>query len=518
MNAPTTTNYNFLDDGINPLLTTQVYTTSPPTSSPNITVTQPPSPVAQQTPPPQTTNKTTFSPSITSSTQQPTPTTQTTTLSTQTTPTISSPPTQTPISPPAPHSPQMTTRAQHGIFKPRKLFNLHTSTHQSISPLPTNPIDALKDHNWKMAMKDEYDALIENKTWELVLRPSNANVIRSLWIFRHKKKSDGSFERYKARLVGNGANQQSGVDCGETFSPVVKPATIRTVLSIALSKSWCLHQLDVKNAFLHGNLDETVYMHQPPGFRDPQYPEHVCLLKKSLYGLKQAPRAWYQRFTDYVAKLGFSHSISDHSLFIYHHGNDTAYILLYVDDIILTASSDALRDTIMSQLSSKFAMKDLGPLSYFLGISVTKHTGMSSCKSSPTPVDTKAKLSGSSGNPYHDPTEYRSLAGALQYLTFTRPDISYIVQQVCLFMHDPKTQHMSALKRIIRYIHGTLDFGLHLYPSSVSKLVSYTDADWTGCLDTRRSTSGYCVYLGDNLISWSAKRQHTLSRSNAEAE
>ncbi|CAJ2673543.1 unnamed protein product [Trifolium pratense] len=536
MNAPTTTNYNFLDDGINRFLTTQVYTTSPPTSSPNITVTQPPSSATQQTPPPQTTNQTTFSPSITSSVQQTTPTTQTTTSSTQTTPTTSSPSTQTSFSPPAPHSPQMTTRAQHGIFKPRKLFNLHTSTHQSISPLPTNPIDALNDHNWKMAMKDEYDALIENKTWELVPRPSNANVIRSLWIFRHKKKSDGSFERYKARLVGNGANQQSGVDCGETFSPVVKPATIRTVLSIALSKSWCLHQLDVKNAFLHGNLDETVYMHQPPGFRNPQYPEHVCLLKKSLYGLKQAPRAWYQRFTDYVAKLGFSHSISDHSLFIYHHGNDTAYILLYVDDIILTASSDALRDSIMSQLSSEFAMKDLGPLSYFLGISVTKHTsglflsqkkyaeeiieraGMSSCKSSPTPVDTKAKLSGSSGNPYHDPTEYRSLAGALQYLTFTRPDISYAVQQVCLFMHDPKTQHMSALKRIIRYIHGTLDFGLHLYPSSVSKLVSYTDADWAGCPDTRRSTSGYCVYLGDNLISWSAKRQHTLSRSSAEAE
>jgi hypothetical protein len=277
-------------------------------------------------------------------------------------------------------------------------------------------------------------------------------------------------------------------------------------------------------------------MHQPPGFRDPQYPEHVCLLKKSLYGLKQAPRAWYQRFTDYVATLGFSHSTSDHSLFIYHHGNDTAYILLYVDDIILTASSDALRDCIMSKLSSEFAMKDLGPLSYFLGISVTKHpgglflsqrkyakeiierAGMSSCKPSPTPVDTKAKLSGSSGNPYHDPTEYRSLAGALQYLTFTRPDISYAVQQVCLFMHDPKTQHMSALKRIIRYIHGTIDFGLHLYPSSISKLVSYTDADWAGCPDTRRSTSGYCVYLGDNLISWSAKRQHTLSRSSAEAE
>jgi hypothetical protein len=192
-----------------------------------------------------------------------------------------------------PHSPQMTTRSQHGIFKPRQILNLHTSSDNSISPLPTNPLNAFRDHNWKMAMKDEYDALIENKTWDLVPRPFNANIIRSLWIFRHKKKSDGSFERYKARLVGDGAGQQTGIDCGATFSPVVKPATIRTVLSIALSKSWCLHQLDVKNAFLHGNLEETVYMHQPPGFRSSEHPDYVCLLKKSLYGLKQAPRTWY---------------------------------------------------------------------------------------------------------------------------------------------------------------------------------------------------------------------------------
>ena len=192
--------------------------------------------------------------------------------------------------------------------------------------------------------------------------------------------------------------------------------------------------------------------------------------------------------------------------------------------------------TLMSKFSVEFAMTNLGPLSYFLGISVTKHTGclflsqkkyaediveqvgMSFCKSSPTPVETKTKLSASFGNPYHDPTEYRSLAGALQYLTFTRRNISYVVQQVCLFMHDPKTRHMSALKRIIRYIHDTLDFGLHLYPSFVSKLVSYTDANWVGFPDTRRSTYGYCVYLGDNLISWSAKRQPTLSQSSAEAE
>uniref|UniRef100_A0A6N2KBQ3 Uncharacterized protein n=2 Tax=Salix viminalis TaxID=40686 RepID=A0A6N2KBQ3_SALVM len=526
LHAPTSSSYEFLDTGLIPLPPSPApFISATPQLSPTETTPSPPlvqsplsrhhSPVRSPLPIPLS------SPTAPITSPHPSPPLAT-----------SQPP---PLAPP-PHSPQMTTQSQHGIFKPRQILNLQTSASQSISPLPTNPINALHDQNWKMAMTDEYDALIENKTWDLVPRPSNANIIRSLWIFRHKKKSDGSFERYKARLVGDGAGQQPGIDCGETFSPVVKPATIRTVISLALSQSWCLHQLDVKNAFLHGNLDETVYMHQPPGFRHPDHPDYVCLLKKSLYGLKQAPRAWYQRFADYVDTLGFSHSVSDHSLFIYRQGNDIAYILLYVDDIILAASSATLRQSIMSKLGSEFSMKDLGPLSYFLGISVTRHSGgiflsqqkyaeeiiervgMSSSKPSSTPVDTKAKLSLSSGNPYHDPTEYRSLAGALQYLTFTRPDISYAVQQICLFMHDPRSQHMSALKRIIRYVKGTSTFGLHLYPSSIHDLLSYTDADWGGCPDTRRSTSGYCVYLGDNLISWSAKRQPTLSRSSAEAE
>ncbi|XP_021749392.1 uncharacterized protein LOC110715126 [Chenopodium quinoa] len=189
----------------------------------------------------------------------------------------------------------------------------------------------------------------------------------------------------------------------------------------------------------------------------------------------------------------------------------------------------------MSLLSSEFAMKDLGHLNYFLGIAVTRHkgglflsqrkyaeeiidrAGMSSCKPSATPVEVKPKVS-SPGSPCADPTLYQSLTRALQYLTFTRPDISYAVQHVCLYMHDPKESHMAALKRVVRYVQGTIDHDLHLYPSSVSSLVSYTDADWAGCPDTRRSTSGYCVYLGDNLISKSSKRQATLSKSSAEAE
>ena len=441
-----------------------------------------------------------------------------------------------PAAPSPPHAApsRPVTRAQTGNLKPKRIVSLHT--HVSRSPIPRNPVLALRDPNWKLAMDDEYNALIKNKTWELVPRPSDANVIRSMWIFAHKEKSDGSFERYKARLVGDGKTQQVGIDCGETFSPVVKPATIRTVLSLALSKGWALHQLDVKNAFLHGELKETVYMHQPLGYRDKNFPDHVCLLRKSLYGLKQAPRAWYRRFADYVSHIGFHNSQSDHSLFIYRHGSDTAYLLLYVDDIILTASSTALRQSIMTRLSSEFAMKDLGPLSYFLGIAVSRHAGglflsqrkyaeeiieragMSACKTAATPVDTKSKLSATCDTPCSDPSLYRSLAGALQYLTFTRPDLSYAVQQICLFMHQPMDAHMQALKRIVRYVKGTIHHGLHLYPSTISTLVSYTDADWGGCPDTRRSTSGYCVFLGDNLLSWSSKRQATLSRSSAESE
>ncbi|XP_057426215.1 uncharacterized mitochondrial protein AtMg00810-like [Lotus japonicus] len=239
-------------------------------------------------------------------------------------------------------------------------------------------------------------------------------------------------------------------------------------------------------------------MHQPLGFRDSRRPDYVCRLKKSLYGLKQAPRAWYQRFADYVSSIGFRHSSSDHSLFIFRRGPDVAYILLYVDDIILVASSHDLRQSFMALLASEFSMKDLGPLSYFLGIAVTRHAGglflsqstyaseiiaragMASCNPSATPVDTKQKLSSSSGTPCEDASLYRSLAGALQYLTFTRPDISYAVQQVCLHMHAPHTEHMLALKRVLRYVRGTLTYGLHLYTSPIEKLVSYTDADWGG--------------------------------------
>ncbi|KAM0020291.1 putative RNA-directed DNA polymerase [Helianthus debilis subsp. tardiflorus] len=427
----------------------------------------------------------------------------------------------------------MITRSRDGTSKPKVPFNLNVDT---ISPIPKSHLHAMSDPNWSDAMKTEYNALIENNTWDLVPRPPDAHIIRCMWLFRHKYHANGTLERYKARLVVNGKSQQVGIDCDETFSPVVKPTTIRTVLSLALSRNWPIHQLDVKNAFLHGELNETVYMFQPPGFLDDRRPKHVCRLKKSLYGLKQAPRAWYHRFASYILKCGFRTSASDSSLFVYHQGNDMAYLLLYVDDIILTASNDRLLHHFISAMSREFSMTDLGMLHHFLGIEVqhSQHglfltqrayvkdilarAKMENCKPCHTPTDTNSKLSATAGELLPDGTLYRSLAGALQYLTFTRPDISYAVQQVCLFMHAPREPHFNYLKRILRYLQGTADHGLHITPSRSVQLTAYSDADWGGCPDTRRSTSGYCVFIGDNLVSWSSKRQATISRSSAEAE
>ncbi|GKC54488.1 ribonuclease H-like domain-containing protein [Tanacetum coccineum] len=380
-----------------------------------------------------------------------------------------------------------------------------------INDLDIQEVKAFNDPNWRNAMFDEYNALIKNKTWTSVPRPEGANIVRCMWLFRHKFLADGTLSRYKARLVANGSTQVEGVDVDETFSPVVKPGTIRTVLSLAISRHWHVHQLDVKNAFLHGDLAETVYMHQPPGFRDLEHPDYVCLLQRSLYGLKQAPRAWFQRFAAYITTVGFTPSRCDSSLFIYRQGDDTAFLLLYVDAIVLTASSDRLLQQIIASLHREFSMTNLGALNYFFGISVTRDSSgmflsqrkyameilerahMVGCNSSRTPVDTESKL-GDGGTPVVDPTLYRSLAGSLQYLTFTRPDITYAVQQ------------------------ETLDYGLQLFSSTIDSLIAYSDADWAGCPTTRRSTSGYCVFLGNNLLSWSSKRQPTLSRSSAEAE
>nr|GEV88077.1 hypothetical protein [Tanacetum cinerariifolium] len=317
----------------------------------------------------------------------------------------------------------MVTRSQLGIVKPLERLSLHTSF---VSPIPKSLFLALKNQNWCKAMYDEYNALVKN---------------------------GGCY------------------NFDETFSPVVKPVAIRTILSLVVSRQWPIHQLDVKNAFLYDDLSEI-------------------------------------GFAGYATRASSTYSRCDSSLFIYTQGSRVSYLLIYVDDIILTASSLVLLLHIINSLHKEFDMTNLEALNYFLGISVVRHStgiflsqkkyaldllacaNMVNCNPSRTPVDYDAKL-GPDGVPVQDPTLYLNLVVGLYCLTFTRPDLSYAVQQICLYMHDPMEPHFVALKRNLHYVQGTLELGLHLYASATTSLVGYTNADWAGCPFTRSNKAEY---------------------------
>jgi histone deacetylase 1/2 len=265
---------------------------------------------------------------------------------------------------------------------------------------------------------------------------------------------------------------------------------------------------------------------------------YVCKLDKALYGLKQAPRAWYSRLSAQLIALGFFASKSDTSLFIYRKSHVTIFMLIYVDDIIVASSSQSATDALLRDLSKKFALKDLGDLHYFLGIEVHKvsdgivlnqakyaqdvlaRVNMTGCSGVPTPLSSSEKITAQDGDMLgpEDSTNYRSMVGALQYLTLTRPDISFAVNKVCQYLHAPTTVHWTAAKRILRYVSHTLSFGLTFMKSRSTLVSAFSDADWAGCVDDRRSTGGFAVFYGPNLISWSAKKQATVSRSSTEAE
>ncbi|XP_022004529.1 uncharacterized mitochondrial protein AtMg00810-like [Helianthus annuus] len=276
-------------------------------------------------------------------------------------------------------------------------------------------------------------------------------------------------------------------------------------------------------------------MEQPPGFVDSAHPHHVCRLQKALYGLKQAPYAWFQRLSSFLLQNGFTCSKSDTSLFIFKKDHMLIYLLVYVGDIIITGNDIGFIQAFISRLNKEFSLKDLGPLGYFLGLEVTHQSsglflsqakyahdilaraGLLDSKPAATPLSTSETFT-STGVPFHDATLYRSLVGALQYLTITRPDISYAVNQASQHLQAPTISHFQLVKRILRYVKGTITFGLSFSKPATTQLVGYLDADWARCVETRRSTYGYSIYLGGNLVSWSAKKQPTVSRSSCESE
>ncbi|XP_058002176.1 uncharacterized mitochondrial protein AtMg00810-like [Hevea brasiliensis] len=270
-------------------------------------------------------------------------------------------------------------------------------------------------------------------------------------------------------------------------------------------------------------------MDQPPGMKDPNYPNHVCKLQRALYGLKQAPRAWFNRLSMFLIDYGFFCSLADPSLFVMHTSTGVLVLLIYVDDMLLTGSSMALVQNFLQVLSKEFSMKDLGPLHHFLGIqiqstdsglqlnqtryaySILERAQMVDCQPMPTPLVQRHDAV-TDPTPVADPTFFRGLVGSLQYLTLTRPDLSYSVNYISQFMHSPTLSHLKYVRRILRYLKGTIHFGLFFKKDTSLVLSAFSDADWAGCPTTRRSTTGYCTFLGCNIISWCAKKQHIAMR------
>lgn len=427
----------------------------------------------------------------------------------------------------------MKTRAKNNILKPNKKLTLLSETKPFI---PKTVNQAMRDEKWRNAMGDEYNAQIRNQTFELVPPAPHQNVIPTKWLYTIKYLANGTIDRYKTRWVARGDNQEYGINYAETFSPVLKSISIWLVLQLAVTRSWGIKQLDVNNAFLQGTLSDEVYVSQPPGFVDPDKPHHVCRLKKALYCLKQAPRAWYQELKSFLCDMGCHNSVADTSVFIYIKGDNIVYVLVYVDDIIITASNNTLLDGVIRVLSARFSLKNPTNLNYFLGIEVTRttkglhmmqrkyiqdllsKTEMWDAKPVTSPMATSPKLTLHSGTALDDPSEYRTVLGSLQYLSFTRPDIAYSVNRLSQLMHRPTDLHWQAAKRILRYLAGTISHGIYLSARSPLSLHVFSDADWAGDVDDFVSTNAYIMYLGSTPIAWTSKKQTGVARSSTEAE
>ncbi|KAJ9547140.1 hypothetical protein OSB04_019683 [Centaurea solstitialis] len=401
---------------------------------------------------------------------------------------------------------------------------------------PKNVSQALDDSDWLLAMQEELLQFKRNKVYRLVPRPQDKSIIKTKWIFRNKKDESGLIVRNKARLVAKGYSQQEGIDYDETFAPVARIEAIRIFLAYAAHKNIKVFQMDVKSAFLNGVLHEEVYIEQPEGFVDPDFPDHVCILDKALYGLKQAPRAWYETLTNHLLSKGFKRGTIDTTLFLKKEGNDLLLVQIYVDDIIFGSTNPELCTKFSKIMETEFEMSMMRELNFFLGIQVKqnpdgifinqskyikdmlKKFNMTDCSPIKTPMPTGNLLGPDLAGKPVDQKIYRSMIGSLLYLTATRPDIMFSTCFCARFQANPKESHLAAVKRILRYLKGTPELGLWYPKDSSFELISFTDSDYGGCKLDRKSTSGSCQFLGDKLVSWTSKKQNCVSTSTAEAE
>ena len=398
--------------------------------------------------------------------------------------------------------------------------------------------EARKEECWRKAMAEEMASIEQNGTWRLVDLPHGHRPIGLKWVFKVKRDEKGAIVKHKARLVAKGYVQKEGVDFDEVFAPVARMESVRLLLAVVAQEGWLVHHMDVKSAFLNGELKEEVYVRQPPGFLAAGHEGKVLRLKKALYGLRQAPRAWNTKLDSNLRKLGFSRCASDHGMYTRGMGKSRVVVGVYVDDLIITGANPGDLGAFKEEMRRLFRMSDLGLLSYYLGIEVQQgrnkitmgqsayarklldKAGMGACKPISTPMEVRLKLSTKSTTPEVDPTTYRSLVGSLRYLVHTRPDITFAVGYVSRFMEKPRQEHMVAVKHILRYIAGTIDYGI-VYPklqSGDNRLTGYSDSDWGGDADEQRSTAGMIFFLGRLPVTWQSQKHKSVALSTCEAE
>ncbi|WVZ75651.1 LOW QUALITY PROTEIN: hypothetical protein U9M48_023686 [Paspalum notatum var. saurae] len=397
---------------------------------------------------------------------------------------------------------------------------------------PRDVLHALSDPNWVNAMHEELENFERNHVWDLVEPPPNFRPIGSKWVFKNKQGEDGMVVRNKARL---GFCEKEGIDYEETFAPVACLEAIRILLAFAASKGFKLQQMDVKSAFLNGFMEEGVYVRQPPSFESARFLDRVYKLRKALYGLKQAPRAWYARLKSFLLKSGFVMGSIDKTLFLLSRGGDTLIVQIYVDDIIFGGSSHALVSSFAEQMSREFEMSLMGELQFFLRLQIkqgpegtfvhqAKYTrdilkkfDMGDSKPMTTPMSTNTALDADEDGRRW--TEGISRDDRLtSYPTATRPDIRFAVRLCARYQASPRTSHRQAVKRIFRYPKFTPELGLWCSSCSSLFLRGFSDADHAGCRIDRKSTSGTCQLLGTSLVSWSSRKQASVSLSTTEAE
>ncbi|GJV26020.1 retrovirus-related pol polyprotein from transposon TNT 1-94 [Tanacetum coccineum] len=367
---------------------------------------------------------------------------------------------------------------------------------------PKNIKEAMADSAWIESMQEELHQFDRLDVWELVDRPLCKNVINLKWLWKNKRDEENTIIRNKSRLVAKGYAQKEGIDFEESFAPVARLEAVRLFIAYAAHKSFTVYQMDVKTAFLYGPLKEEVYVNQPDGFVDPYHPDKVYRLKKALYGLKQAPRAWYDELSNFLVSNGFSKGSIDPTLFITKHGEDILLVQIYVDDIIFGSTNPKLSKRFGKLMHNKFDMSMMGELKFFLGIQIHQ---------SPRGIFINQAKYAQEILKKHGMTSCDSIA--------SRPDIVHATCFCARYQAKPTEKHLTAVKRIFRYLKDSINMGLWYPKDTGFELTAFSDSDHAGCLDSRKSTSGGIQFLGgDKLVSWSSKKQDCTSMSSAEAE